>query len=328
LNGIPAFFVTIVSALVVHFSGLFRLGAIYDNYGELLTTMQWLAFVFCIVLYFKGHYWPSSSEVHFSGNPIFDFFQGVELYPTVFGISLKQWINCRVAMMNWALVPIVCCFKQFELYGYISLSMAVSAALVVTYCFKFFVWEGGYFKTIDIMHDRFGYYICWGITTWVPTVYVAQSIFLVAHPFDLGWFYAALLFVVGAAVIYLQYDIDLNRQIFRDTEGRCLIWGEKPRYIDAYYTTLDGTRHRSMLLVSGGWEVARHWNYTLELTMTFCWTAAAKFSHLLPWGYFIFLTILLVDRATRDDRRCAHKYGHYWKDYCEAVPYSLIPGIY
>lgn len=30
------------------------------------------------------------------------------------------------------------------------------------------MWETGYLSTIDIMHDRAGYYICWGCLVWVP----------------------------------------------------------------------------------------------------------------------------------------------------------------
>jgi hypothetical protein len=33
---------------------------------------------------------------------------------------------------------------------------------------QFFMWEMGYMSTIDIMHDRAGYYICWGCLVWVP----------------------------------------------------------------------------------------------------------------------------------------------------------------
>lgn len=43
--------------------------------------------------------------------------------------------------------------------------------------------------------------------------------------------------------------------------------------------------------------------------------------------YVIFLTILLVDRAFRDDLRCGEKYGKYWQQYQSIVPYRLIPGV-
>jgi 7-dehydrocholesterol reductase len=39
----------------------------------------------------------------------------------------------------------------------------------------------------------------------------------------------------------------------------------------------------------------------------------------------VFLTLLLFDRAFRDDQRCAKKYGNDWKNYCELVPYKIVP---
>lgn len=47
-------------------------------------------------------------------------------------------------------------------------SMVVSCAIYAVYIAKFFWWEHGYFNSIDIMHDRFGFYIFWGIMNWVP----------------------------------------------------------------------------------------------------------------------------------------------------------------
>jgi Ergosterol biosynthesis ERG4/ERG24 family len=39
-------------------------------------------------------------------------------------------------------------------------------------------WETGYWGTMDIMHDRAGYYICWGCLVWVPSVYTSPALFL------------------------------------------------------------------------------------------------------------------------------------------------------
>ena len=48
----------------------------------------------------------------------------------------------------------------------------------------------------------------------------------------------------------------------------------------------------------------------------------------MPWFYFIYLTILLLDRSVRDDARCRSKYGVHWEKYCERVPYKVILGIF
>lgn len=48
----------------------------------------------------------------------------------------------------------------------------------------------------------------------------------------------------------------------------------------------------------------------------------------MPYFYFVFLVVLLSDRARRDDRRCKSKYGVYWDEYCKRVPYKMIPLVY
>jgi protein-S-isoprenylcysteine O-methyltransferase Ste14 len=50
--------------------------------------------------------------------------------------------------------------------------------------------------------------------------------------------------------------------------------------------------------------------------------------HGLPWFYPVFLTLLLVHRAMRDDERCARKYGADWDAYCNEVRWKMIPGIW
>lgn len=38
----------------------------------------------------------------------------------------------------------------------------VSVILQLVYITKFFHWEMGYMNSMDIQHDRAGYYLCWG----------------------------------------------------------------------------------------------------------------------------------------------------------------------
>ncbi len=60
--------------------------------------------------------------------------------------------------MGWPLLIICYAAKQHQLYG-LSDSMAVSVGLQLFYVTKFFHWEMGYMKTLDIMHDRAGFYL-------------------------------------------------------------------------------------------------------------------------------------------------------------------------
>lgn len=329
LNGVSAFFVThALWFLGAYPLELFSPAVVYDHFGSLLMTLSLFALVFCALLYVKGVYFPSSRDAGRSGNPIWDFYWGVELHPRVLGIELKQLFNCRIAMMGWSVILLSYAAKQHELYGSVSTSMIVSVGLQVAYIFKFFVWEGGYFNTIDIMHDRFGFYICWGVCAWLPSIYTITGLYLVTHPIDLSAPIAAAIVALGLAAIAVNYQADAQRQRVRETGGDTRIWGRAPETIRARYVTADGREHENLLLVSGWWGVARHFNYLAELTLALMWTLPAGLSHLLPYLYFFFLVILLVDRAHRDELRCRGKYGKYWQAYCERVRHRIVPYVY
>ena len=98
--------------------------------------------------------------------------------------------------------------------------------------------------------------------------------------------------------------------------------------IKAKYETIEGESKTSLLLASGWWSISRHFHYLPEIAASFFWTLPAGFDKVVPYSYVIFLTILLFDRSVRDDRRCAAKYGTYWKQYCSIVPYKVIPDIF
>ena len=330
-NGFQHYFVANVLFWVTHYMGWFDFTIVYDHLMEILTYLSVTAFVLCIGLYFKGIYFPTGKDSGSTGNPIVDFFQGTELYPRIFGIDVKVFTNCRFGMMAWALLPYVYALKQLQLTGFVADTMLVSVLLQTIYIAKFFWWETGYFWSIDIMHDRAGYYICWGCLVWVPSLYTGHTLFLVNHPVNLGlWSVANLVF--GILMIFLNYDADRQRYDFRQNDAKNTVWGKAPVYVQAYYVTEEGKRKGSKLLASGYWGLARHLQYDFELAAAFAWCLpaglATGFQYPLPFFYFIFLVILLTDRAHRDDHRCGMKYGEYWTQYKALVPYNMIPGIF
>lgn len=332
-NGMMCFVLSLLTYVgSVHY-GYYDGGYVYEHFGALLGFMNVFALLFCLFLYVKGHCCPSGTDHGSSGNALIDYYWGMELYPRVFGLDLKQFTNCRFGMMAWALILVDFVAFQARHPDGVTDALVVGVALQLIYIAKFFWWETGYFCTIDIMHDRAGYYICWGCLCWLPCVYTSPSMFLVATRVTLGTPLALALLVAGATAIYVNYDTDEQRQTFRRTNGKALIWGSKPTYITATYTTAGdkksggGKTKTSLLLTSGYWGMSRHFNYASEITAAFLWSAPALFTHVAPYFYVIFLTVLLVDRAYRDDARCGDKYGKAWKKYCAAVPSRIIPGI-
>lgn len=324
-NGPLAYFCTLVLFLLGGFVfNWFSPTILFDNLGGLLGALNFFSLILCAFLYVKGLYAPSSTDCGASGNFVFDFYWGTELYPRVFGFDIKMFTNCRFALMSWPLLLISYAAKQQELYG-LSDSMVVAVALQLIYITKFFIWETGYLRSLDIMHDRAGYYICWGCLVWVPGIYTSPTLYLVNHPNHLGLPLALTIFTLGATSIMINYFADRQRQKVRESEGKCNVWGKKPSVMVANYVTTQGEKKQNLLLSSGWWGISRHFHYVPEILGAFFWSVPALFTHFIPYFYVIFLTILLIERSFRDDRRCALKYGNDWKTYCKQVPYKIIP---
>jgi 7-dehydrocholesterol reductase len=326
-NGVLAFFTTllVLSSLTLYWK-LFPATLIYDNLGSILGALNIFSLLFCLFLYLKGRFAPSSTDNGVTGNFFFDYYWGTELYPYIAGWNLKMFITCRFGMMSWGILLISYAAKQQALYG-LSDSMIVSVVLQLLYITKFYVWETGYWRSLDIMHDRAGFYICWGCMVWVPCVYTSPAMYLVLHPVHLGVALSAVIIVLGGLSIAINYLADNQRQIARATAGNCQIWGKKASVMHVTYQTLHGETKQSVLLTSGWWGISRHFHYLPEIAAAFFWSVPALFANFSPYFYVTFLSLLLLDRAFRDDKRCAKKYGQFWKKYCELVPYKIVPFV-
>lgn len=324
-NGVAAF---IVSILVFYSASsyfhLFPASIIYDELGYLLGALNILSLGLCLFFYYKGRYAPSSTDASITGNVIFDYYWGTELYPRVFNIPMKMFIGCRIGMMSWAIILLSYLAKQQELYG-LSNSLLISVLLQLFYIGKFYLWETGYLSSLDMMHDRAGFYICWGFLVWVPCIYTSPSMYLVLHPIHLNFWLASTIFILGMFSISINYLADRQRQTVRATQGQCTVWGKKPIITYARYRTQTGEAKQNILLASGWWGISRHFHYLPEIAAAFFWSVPALFTHFAPYFYVCFLTILLFHRAFRDDQRCGKKYGAYWQEYCNLVPYKIIP---
>jgi len=330
-NGVESYLATgLWWYLGAYYFKWFSPGIVYDEFGGMLSFMNAFSLLFCLFLYFKGLYFPSSSDSGSTGtNWLMDYYWGTELYPRILGWDVKTFTNCRFGLMGWAIILLSYCGKQYELYGTVSDSILVSTALQLVYIYKFFLWETGYWRSLDIMHDRAGYYICWGCLVWVPVTYTCHTLYMVEHPVVLGTPLAAGIFAAGLTMIYINYAADAERARVRATDGNTRVdFGQKAEIVRATYVTEKGEKKESVLLLNGWWGISRHFHYVPEILASFFWSVPALFNHAIPYFYTTFLTLLLTDRATRDDLRCSNKYGQYWAKYQKRVPYMIVPGIY
>ena len=170
-NGLLSFFVTLIAFCVSAFVlKLFNPADVYDHFTEIIGTLNLSSLMFCLILCLKGTFVPSSTDSGASGNVIFDYYWGTELYPRILGWDVKMFTNCRFGLMSWAVLLLCYATKQHQ-EGELSSSMVVSVGLQLIYIAKFFHWEMGYMKSLDIMHDRAGFMLV-SSTTYLNAVWV------------------------------------------------------------------------------------------------------------------------------------------------------------
>ena len=273
--------------------------------------------MFYLYLKDRNTYWDKDEDDKKGYSDVFRFYRGLSFHPTVGGVDVKQLTNCRFGMIGWQIIITIFAFFSYYNYG-LNTAMAVSFILQSLYIAKFFFWETGYFNTLDITLDRAGYYICWGCIVFVPAFYTFASYYLANNPSKIPLGIGALFLALGIAFIWLNYDVDAQKEAFKKDNGT-MIWGKKAEYIAD-----EGEKHK--LLTSGWWGVSRHINYVFEIGLSACWCGVAL--KLPPLAYLAYIIILLVHRTFRDEEKCAKKYGELWKQYSKKVRYSMIPKIF
>ena len=269
-NGLSCYFITLVALLVGTNYGLVNPSLVYDKFPEIISSLNAISLALCFWLLVKGDRTTDSGS---NGSVVVDYYWGVDLYPKLWGFDVKQMTNCRFGMMYWAVGILCYAHKNMEINGGVVQSgMAVNVVLQLIYIAKFFHWEMGYMCSMDIQHDRAGYYLCWGCLVWVPSVYTSHSFYLAENCPDVSPPLAAGILLLGFLAIFLNYDSDNQRYVFRQTKGECTIWGRRPTYIVASYLS-GGRKRTNLLLTSGVWGMSRHFHYLPELTAAFMWSS-------------------------------------------------------
>lgn len=330
INGLQAWVIThLLFGLGGYAMGWFSPAIIADHWGEFLIATNLMGYAAAIFVYVKAYRFPTNADDRkFSGNALYDFFMGIEFNPRIGSFDFKLFFNGRPGIVAWTLINWSFAAKQYATLGYVTNSMLLVNVLQAIYVLDFFWHETWYLKTIDICHDHFGWMLAWGDLVWLPYMYTLQGLYLLYNPVNLPSLFSLFVLTFGVTGYAIFRSANNQKDYFRRTQGKAPIWGKMPEFISCQYTATDGSVYQSKLLLSGWWGKARHFNYTGDLMLSLSFCLATGFSHILPYFYIIYMSILLVNRCYRDEHRCLNKYGDAWKEYCRRVPYRLIPGIY
>ncbi|RQM08022.1 hypothetical protein DH86_00001347 [Scytalidium sp. 3C] len=118
-SAVWSFYTTLAVAAALHFSGLFPLYTIIDEFGPLLSVAICSGWIVALIAYFSAII--RGAQHRMTGYPIYDFFMGAELNPRMFGIlDFKMFFEVRLPWYILFLLTAGAAARQYEQYGYVS----------------------------------------------------------------------------------------------------------------------------------------------------------------------------------------------------------------
>ncbi|KAJ5216917.1 C-24(28) sterol reductase [Penicillium chermesinum] len=329
-SGVSSFYTSIVLALGLHFSGLFKLYTIIDEFGPLLSVAILSGFLVSFVAYFSAL--ARGAQHRMTGSPIYDFFMGAELNPRMFGIlDFKMFFEVRLPWFILLFLSMGAAARQWEVYGYVSgevMFLLMAHFLYANACAK---GEECIVSTWDMYYEKWGFMLIFWNLAGVPLSYCHCTIYLANHdPAEYHWnrFFLAFLYI-GYLFVYWVWDTtNSQKNRFRQQERGTLV--TRKTFPQLPWQTLENPKtltseDGSKILVDGWYGKARKIHYTCDLYFALNWGLITGFSSPFPWFYPVFFAAMISHRALRDIQRCRTKYGETWLEYERQVPYLFIP---
>ncbi|CAI4215378.1 unnamed protein product [Parascedosporium putredinis] len=303
----------IVVAGLLHYTGVFPLYTVIDEFGPLLSVAIFSGFIVSFIAYFSAL--ARGAQHRMTGYPIYDFFMGAELNPRMFGVlDFKMFFEVR---LPWYILFFLSCgaaARQYERYGFVSgevMFLVMAHYLYANACSK---GEELIVTTWDMYYEKWGFMLIFWNLAGVPLSYCHCTIYLANHdPAGYRWNRFALAALYAAYLFWYWVWDSCNSQKnrFRAMErGKTL-------------TTPSG----DTILVDGWYGLARKIHYTADVFFAVSWGLITGFKSPFPWFYPLFFVIMIAHRAARDIRRCRTKYGETWLEYEKQVPYLFIPYV-
>lgn len=329
-NGITAWWLTLGGVAALHFSGVFPLQTIYEQFGAFLVAAMITANAVALVVYLGARITGNAERM--SGAFVHDFFMGAWLNPRIGLLDLKMWAEVRVSWLTLFLLTASGAAHQYATHGAVSspmIFMVVAHFLYANACMK---GEECIPTTWDVFHEKWGWLLIFWNLAGVPFVYCFSSMYIASRaPFEPALPYTMFCLVLLFGAYYVwdtansqrnRFRMQLNGSYVRRRAFPQLPWGtlRDPRHLR--------TEAGSRLLVDGWWRYVRKPHYTADALMALSWGLICGFDHFLPYFYVVFFVVMILHRAHRDVARCRKKYGADWDRYREEVPYLLVPKLF
>ena len=118
-SGCWSFYVSILLALTLHATGLFKLYTIIDEFGPIMSVAIISGVLVSVIAYVSARL--RGVQHRMTGNLVYDFFMGAELNPRMFGIlDFKMFFEVRLPWFILFFISLGTAARQYEQFGYVS----------------------------------------------------------------------------------------------------------------------------------------------------------------------------------------------------------------
>ncbi|KAJ3282721.1 hypothetical protein HK104_010759 [Borealophlyctis nickersoniae] len=258
------------------------------------------------------------------------FYLGWEFNPRVAGMDIKMMLYMwgTVAL---ELVVLSSLSRHMRLNdGHITNAMWAYTGMFSWFVLDYMFHERIHLYTYDLFGEKVGFKLLFGCLFFYPFFYPLGSVilsnFVPATPSsDLSrptLIILSLLFLTGW--IFTRGPNHQKFHLKANPDRPYTFLGLIPQ------RTLPDTR----ILISGFWGLSRHLNYFGEILQAVAIGAPIMAAMgLWPAGivaalYPAYYVALFVPREREDGKMCRRKYGKVWDEYCQKVPWRIVPFVY
>jgi delta24(24(1))-sterol reductase len=331
-NAIQAWYITLITAAVLHVTRIVPMTAWMDHLGPAMTVAILFSNFVAICIYTYSVV--TKTTFRCTGHFFYDFFMGTLLNPRIGPVDLKMFAEARLSWILLFLLTSSAATKQYEQLGYLTSPMVFMIVAHFLYVNAIMKGEECILTSWDIFYEKWGWLLIYWNLAGVPFVYCYQSVYIMKQGANLqGPSTPVLIFMY--IVLFTAYYVWDTGNGQRNTFRMVLngTWRKRNTFPQLPWTVLQNPKYMdteagSKLLIDGWFAYCRKPHYTADVTMALLWGLICGFDSYIPYFYFLFFFGMIVHRNHRDIERCRRKYKQDWVRYCEKVPYAFIPYVY
>jgi len=297
--------------------GIFSLRPLIQYFWSFIIATTILSFIISIILMVVGRN-SKDYDPHKQGwTPQWfnDWWFGAQKNLRLFGVDLKMYFY-QPSLIGLHMYLLAFAEYQYDTYGRLTSNMILLQVFEWAYLFTHYIKEDFMLSTWDLIAENFGFMLVWGDSVYVPFLYSMVGWSLADKEETLSGLNLVLVVAFHIMAHYLFRNANWQKYDYRRNGDKARIWGAPPK-------TIEGG-----LLVSGWWGIGRHLNYTGEILTYLSFALCSGTTSFIPYILPFSLLNLLMQRASRDDKRCRTKYGKSWEKYCQQAKFMIIPFIY